>query len=74
MHLDRVEGLGEWIELEVVLGENETASSGVAEAHRLMATLAIEPAQLVEGAYVDLTVCSEAGQTPATGHSAQSDL
>jgi len=74
IHLDRVEGLGEWLELEVVLGENEPTSSGVAEAQRLMATLAIEPAQLVEGAYVDLTASSEAGQTPATGHSARSDL
>jgi adenylate cyclase class IV len=50
VHLDRVEGL----ELEVVLGENESSESGAREAHTLMTRLGIEPHQLVEGAYVEL--------------------
>jgi len=54
VHLDRVEGLGHFLELEVVLKENERAESGVQEAHSLMAQLGIEPSQLVETAYVDL--------------------
>jgi predicted adenylyl cyclase CyaB len=54
VHLDRVEGLGDFLELEVVLVEGEPAASGVAEAQALMAVLGIAPAQLVEGAYVDL--------------------
>lgn len=54
IHLDRVEGLGDFLELEVVLGEDEAAEAGVREAHELMAALGIEPAQLIEGAYVDL--------------------
>lgn len=54
IHLDRVEGLGEFVELEVVLGDDEPDEAGVAEAHALMARLGIEPEQLVEGAYVDL--------------------
>ena len=54
IHLDRVEGLGDFLELEVVLAEGEPAAAGVDEAHRLMAALGIAPAQLVEGAYVDL--------------------
>ena len=54
IHLDRVEGLGAYVELEVVLGEGEAAEAGTAEAHRLMALLGIEPSQLVTGAYVDL--------------------
>jgi predicted adenylyl cyclase CyaB len=54
VHLDRVEGLGHFIELEVVLKENEPADVGVQEAHALMAQLGVEPSQLVETAYVDL--------------------
>ena len=54
VHLDRVRGLGEFLELEVVLEDGEPAEVGVREAHRLMARLGVEPSQLVEGAYVDL--------------------
>ncbi len=54
VHLDRVEGLGEFLELEVVLKEGETPEAGVAEAHALMAQLGIGADQLVQGAYVDL--------------------
>ncbi len=55
VHLDRVEGLGEFLELEVVLEEGESAEAGVAEAHALMAQLGIgTDQQLVQGAYVDL--------------------
>ena len=54
VHLDRVEGLGHFLELEVVLGDNEPSEAGVGEAHDLMRRLGIEPHQLVEGAYVEL--------------------
>jgi predicted adenylyl cyclase CyaB len=54
VHLDRVEGLGEFLELEVVLQEGESAEAGVAEAHALMAQLGIGTDQLMQGAYVDL--------------------
>jgi predicted adenylyl cyclase CyaB len=54
VHLDRVENLGHFIELEVVLSEGELSESGVAEAHNLMASLGISSDQLIEGAYVDL--------------------
>ena len=54
VHLDRVEGLGEFLELEVVLQEGEPAEAGVAEAHALMARLGVAEGQLVQGAYVDL--------------------
>ncbi|MBK7672594.1 MAG: class IV adenylate cyclase [bacterium] len=54
VHLDRVEGLGEFLELEVVLRDDETAEVGEAEAHVLMGELGIVPAQLIEGAYLDL--------------------
>ena len=54
IHLDRVVGLGHFLELEVVLGENEPSEAGVREAHELMSRLGIEPHQLVEGAYLEL--------------------
>ena len=54
VHLDNVEGLGYFIELEVVLEQGEPSDVGVEEAHKLMARLGIEPSQLIEDAYVDL--------------------
>ena len=54
VHLDRVEGLGEFLELEVVLEEGESSGAGIAEAHALMAQLGVGADQLVLGAYVDL--------------------
>ena len=54
VHLDRVEGLGDFIELEVVLRDGERAAQGEAEAHALLERLQIDAAQLVAGAYVDL--------------------
>ena len=54
VHLDRVEELGHFLELEVVLSDDEPVQAGIEEAHALMAALGIAAAQLVEGAYVDL--------------------
>lgn len=54
VHLDEVEGLGDFLELEVVLRDDESADTGVREAHALMAQLGVEPGDLVDGAYVDL--------------------
>ena len=54
VHLDAVEGLGSFLDLEVVLADAEPAEAGVQEAQRLMAVLGIDPSELVAGAYVDL--------------------
>ncbi|MGH6690016.1 MAG: class IV adenylate cyclase [Gammaproteobacteria bacterium] len=54
IHLDRVEGLGHFLELEVVMADGEPADVGVAVAHDLLARLGVAPSQLVERAYVDL--------------------
>ena len=48
-----VEGLGEFLELEVVLRDGEFTEEGVVEAHRIMAQLGVGPQQLLEDAYVD---------------------
>lgn len=54
LHLDSVEGLGEFLELEVVLNDGETVGTGKEEAHRLLERLGVNTEQLVEGAYMDL--------------------
>ena len=55
VHLDRVEGLGEFVELEVVLDDGESVDTGTAQAHALLEPLGISEQHLVAGAYVDLT-------------------
>jgi len=54
VHLDEVEGLGTFMELEVVLGEDEPVAAGEAEARRLMDALGISSDDEVDVAYVDL--------------------
>jgi adenylate cyclase class IV len=54
VHLDRVEALGDFLELEVVLAEAEPPLAATREAHELMARLDVQPQHLVEGAYVEL--------------------
>jgi predicted adenylyl cyclase CyaB len=58
IHLDHVEGLGDFLELEVVLEEGEDAAMGKTIATGLMQKLGISPEQLIEGAYVDLLAVS----------------
>ncbi len=54
IHLDQVENLGEFIELEVVLTPGEQPETGHRIACELMKELEIEDTDLVESAYVDL--------------------
>jgi predicted adenylyl cyclase CyaB len=61
IHLDRVEGLGEFLELEVVMGDaDDAAAAGPAEAEafELMDKLGVGREQLVDVAYVDLLAAS----------------
>lgn len=58
IHLDRVEGLGDYLELEVVLSEGDGYESGVEEARHLLKQLGIADDWLVEGAYIDLLAAS----------------
>ncbi len=61
IHLDVVEGLGEFMELEVALSEKDTELSGQNTAFTLMEQLGIEKADLVEGAYADLLSGDDTG-------------
>jgi len=54
IHIDQVEGLGAFLELEVVLKEGEPPEVGRQIAQELLNQLGIGPEQLIEGAYVDL--------------------
>jgi predicted adenylyl cyclase CyaB len=54
VHLDRVEGLGDFLELEVVLQDDQPEHDGVAIAHALLARWGIAEDRLIAGAYVDL--------------------
>jgi predicted adenylyl cyclase CyaB len=54
IHLDKVDDLGDFLELEVVLAEGESNEAGVSVAHELLEKLRVSPHQLVEEAYVDL--------------------
>jgi predicted adenylyl cyclase CyaB len=62
IHLDRVQGLGNFMELEVVLSEGEPSEAGVAVAHELLAKLGIASTQLIEGAYIDLLNAERKGE------------
>jgi predicted adenylyl cyclase CyaB len=59
LHLDSVENLGQFLELEVVLDDDEQAASGVQEAYDLMRELGVAPEQLVDCAYIDLLLHRE---------------
>ena len=54
IHLDHVEQLGDFLELEVVLADGESIQDGEAEAHELMSKLGLSAHDLVPDAYVDL--------------------
>ena len=54
VHLDHVEDLGSFVELEVVLDEKQSEAEGERIARDLMESLGIREEDLVEAAYVDL--------------------
>lgn len=54
LHLDDVQGLGQFIELEVVLQEGQSEAEGQKIAEDLMSALGVERTDLIQGAYMDL--------------------
>jgi predicted adenylyl cyclase CyaB len=53
IHVDEVKGLGNFMELEVVL-KNQTQAEGVEIAEKLMAQLGISKEDLISNAYIDM--------------------
>jgi len=54
IHLDRVEDLGDFLELEVVLETDEPTEASHKEAEELMGKLNIPSHSLLSGSYIDL--------------------
>jgi len=63
LHLDRVEGLGDFVELEVVLREGQSDDEGRAIAEGWMQRLGLQHAPRLGAAYMDL-LRAAAGSTP----------
>lgn len=53
IHLDRVEGLGEFLEFEVCLKPEQTIEEGTRIANELQRTFEIRSEDLMAGAYLD---------------------
>ena len=60
IHLDRVDGLGDFVELEVVLRDDQSEAEGVAIADALLQALGVSPTQRLAGAYLDLLLAGRA--------------
>lgn len=54
LHLDRVQGLGDFAELELVLKDGETPEDARAELDRLLERLGLKEAEAVAVSYIDL--------------------
>jgi predicted adenylyl cyclase CyaB len=54
IHLDDVDGLGSFMEFEVVLRDGQSVAQGEQIAAHLMGALSVSPADLIRDAYVDL--------------------
>jgi len=53
IHLDQVEGLGDFLELEVVMRDGEPPAAGEAEAHGILTRLGLSAAPRIAGSYLD---------------------
>jgi len=56
IHIDRVEGLGDFMELEVVLADGQSDAAGTLVAESLMRRLGLADAPRLAGSYLDMLV------------------
>ncbi|WP_158904761.1 class IV adenylate cyclase [Burkholderia sp. L27(2015)] len=54
IQLDRVEGLGDFVEIEVVLAQDDDEATGEKEAFKMFEKLGIPSESFVPGSYIDL--------------------
>ncbi|CCF96181.1 MULTISPECIES: class IV adenylate cyclase [Ralstonia solanacearum species complex] len=59
IHVDAVRGLGDFVELEVVLRDDQSEDDGTRIARALMSSLGIAEADLLDVAYVDLLAATQ---------------
>jgi adenylate cyclase class IV len=64
VHMDTVEGLGKFIELEAVLGPDESREDGHARVRELIDALGISDGDLIDRAYIDLLLDGDEGTPP----------
>jgi len=62
VHLDKVKGLGNFIEIKTQLNQAESFTEGAQTVESLMSVLDVDLFQLVDGAYIDL-ICEKSGQS-----------
>jgi len=67
IHIDRIEGLGDFLELEVVLRENQSEEDGRRIANNLLAEFNISPQDHIACAYVDLLQAKAAPSSQLQG-------
>ncbi|XP_046751494.1 uncharacterized protein LOC124414567 [Diprion similis] len=58
VHIDNVDGLGDFMELEVVLTDDQSLEDGQKIANELMAKLGVQQDDLIAGAYLDMKTTS----------------
>lgn len=63
-HLDRVEGLGDFMEIEYVLSPTESRENALKEVNVLLQALDIRAEMLIECAYIDLLQKKDDAQAP----------
>jgi len=66
VHLDKVEGLGTFLELEVVMRPDQPSAEGEQMARELMDKLEIGQDDLLAGAYMDFILKNKAAEVVAT--------
>jgi len=64
IHLDEVDGLGDHLELEVVLRDDQSEADGEAVARELLERLQVSPEQLIAGAYLDFILAGAHSSAP----------
>ena len=67
IHLDRVWGLGDFMELEVVLKDGQSDAAGAQVAEALMVSLGLASAPRLAGAYLDMGVDTAATPQRCSG-------
>ena len=63
IHVDEVEGLGDFVEIEVVIDDSDTVEAGQRIAEEMMKQLDIKESDLLTGAYVDMIACDPLGSS-----------
>ncbi|CAH0440163.1 class IV adenylate cyclase [Ralstonia pseudosolanacearum] len=59
IHVDAVQGLGDFVELEVMLRDDQSEADGTQIAHAWMTSLGIAEADLLDVAYIDLLAATQ---------------